>query len=90
MPLGIERITEAQAERIRTLHEGQFSEAKPKIVTPSDLSKHISAFANSDGGDLYIGIAEAVQGPGQPRTRVWDGFANPEAANGQLHRPPLP
>lgn len=82
--LGVWRITEAQAEKIRLLQEGQFSEAKPKVVTPSELSKHISAFANSDGGDLYIGIAESVHGPGKPRTRTWDGFANQEAANGHI------
>jgi ATP-dependent DNA helicase RecG len=79
---GIE-IDEAQAERVTFIEEGQFSEAKAKEISPSKLSRTISAFANTDGGDLYIGIGEQVLG-GNAKRRFWDGFPDPESANGHL------
>lgn len=81
MPMLLEEITEAQAERIRLTEEGQFSDVKGTLITPAKLTKTISAFANSDGGDLYIGIYEETQ---PPIVRTWAGFANQEAANGHL------
>jgi len=44
---------------VEQIGEGQFADVKAKEIAPSKLSKTISAFANSDGGDLYIGISEA-------------------------------
>jgi len=72
----IEKITDEQAESIRLLDEGQFSDVKSKEKSPKKLSEDISAFANADGGDLYIGITD--------KERKWDGFENVEAANGFL------
>jgi ATP-dependent DNA helicase RecG len=80
MSLAVERISEAQALKVIGVSEGQFSDVKGIDIQPAKLTKHISAFANSDGGDLYIGISET----GSPRTRGWGGFANQEAANGHL------
>lgn len=81
MAVNVEKLNADQAARILALPEGQFSELKSKDVTPASLSKAISAFANSEGGDLYIGIDES----GYPRTRSWRGFENPEAASGHLN-----
>jgi ATP-dependent DNA helicase RecG len=80
--IGVE-ITSEQAERITLVEEGQFSEAKAIAITPAKLSRTISAFANTDGGDLYIGIGEQSIG-GNSKRRIWDGFANVEAANGHI------
>ncbi|MHB8598872.1 MAG: RNA-binding domain-containing protein [Ktedonobacteraceae bacterium] len=76
MVLKIERIKPAQAEKVRLLDEGQFADIKGREIAPKKLSSHISAFANADGGDLYIGITD--------KERLWRGFSNIEDANGHL------
>ena len=76
MSILVEDLSEAQAEKIRLTEEGQFSDVKSALIGPSKLTKHLSAFANSDGGDLYIGIEGAP--------RKWAGFDNQEAANAHL------
>src|SRR2546429_6457415 len=76
MTLKTERINPAQAEKIRLLDEGQFADVKGRDIAPKKLSTHISAFANADGGDLYIGITD--------KERLWRGFTNVEDANGHL------
>ena len=69
-------LTNEQAEKIRLVEESQFAEVKAKEKLPKVLSEDISAFANADGGDLYIGITD--------QERLWLGFENEEAANGFL------
>ena len=56
---------------------------KAIAITPAKLSHTISAFANTDGGDLYIGIGEQLLG-GNAKKREWAGFPDVEAANGHL------
>lgn len=80
MSITVERISEAQSEKILQTEEGQFSDHKAIAVAPAKLTRAVSAFANSDGGDLYIGINE----PGGDGRREWAGFANQEAANGHI------
>jgi ATP-dependent DNA helicase RecG len=77
---GIE-ITPEEAELLVHVGEGQFSEAKAKEISPAKLSRTVSAFANSDGGDLYVGVTEQIIG-GNVKRRLWDGFPDVEAANG--------
>lgn len=72
----IKEITQAQADHVRLVDEGQFTEVKARETMPRSLSESISAFANTDGGDLYIGITN--------KERHWLGFANVEAANPHL------
>lgn len=75
-------ITRAEAEKIIQFEEGQFGDVKAVEKRPSDLSEDVSAFANSDGGELFIGIDELkVNGA---KTRSWRGFKDPEAANGLI------
>jgi ATP-dependent DNA helicase RecG len=76
-------IGEKEADAIALIEEGQFSDVKDKRISPSKLSHTISAFANSDGGDLYIGVGEQLLG-GNVKKRHWDGFADVEAANGHM------
>jgi ATP-dependent DNA helicase RecG len=80
MPVTLERLSPPEADRITAIEEGQFSDVKGLEITPAKLTKTISAFANSDGGDLYVGIEEI----GPSKTRRWTGFTNQEAANGHL------
>jgi ATP-dependent DNA helicase RecG len=80
MAFEIQDITREQADRIISAEEGQYGDVKAIEKKPSSLTEDIAAFANADGGDLYIGIDEfEVNGV---KTRSWRGFANPEAANG--------
>jgi ATP-dependent DNA helicase RecG len=76
-------IDEAQADLLTQIEEGQYSDVKATAVTPSKLSHSISAFANTDGGDLYIGIGEEMLG-GNVKRREWAGFPDVEAANGHI------
>ena len=82
-PLSVEAIDEGQADRVAQIEEGQFSDLKARAIAPAKLSNTISAFANSDGGDLYIGLSEEHLGGGA-KVRKWDGFPDVEAANGHL------
>jgi ATP-dependent DNA helicase RecG len=80
MPIAVEIISDEQADKILSVEEGHFSDAKAIEIEPYRLTKTIAAFANADGGDLYIGIEEI----GELKLRNWRGFSNPEAANGHL------
>lgn len=80
MTIATADITREQSAKIMAFVEGQFYDLKAIEIAPAKLTKHMSAFANSDGGDLYIGIDEK----GQDKNREWRGFANPEAANGHI------
>lgn len=76
MAIMVVKITPPQADKIRLMDEGQFGDLKAKEIAPRDLTNHISAFANTDGGDLYVGITD--------KERLWTGFINTEASNGHL------
>lgn len=80
MALSIQAVTHTQRERILALVEGHFADLKAKEIAPAKLTKTVSAFANADGGEVYIGVAEDKT-TGQ---RTWEGFADPEAANGHI------
>jgi ATP-dependent DNA helicase RecG len=81
MPIEIYEINDRQRDQILGYVEGHFLDVKRKEIQPKKLTKAISAFANADGGELFVGIAES-SGPLLPH--VWDGFAKPEDANGHL------
>src|ERR1700676_3663642 len=83
MPEATIAIDELQANLVTEIEEGQFSEVKATAITPGKLSHTISAFANTDGGDLYIGVTENLIG-GNVKKRQWYGFADVEAANGHI------
>lgn len=82
LQFSITAITLAQAEKLIDFEEGQFGDVKAIEARPSKLTEDISAFANADGGELYIGIDGEDAAVG--RARAWRGFANPEAANAHL------
>lgn len=76
MSVKTHKITPEGAEKIRLRRETQFADMKGKEIAPKKLTEDISAFANADGGDLYVGITDLE--------RRWDGFVDEEAANGHL------
>jgi len=76
-------IDQAQADLLAQVEEGQYSDLKSVAISPAKLTHTISAFANTDGGDLYIGISEQMLG-GNVKKREWLGFHDVESANGHL------
>ncbi len=80
MPIDITTITTTQRDLLIGTTEGHFFDVKRIDISPAKLTESVAAFANSDGGELYIGIEER----GPTKERYWRGFSNPEAANGHL------
>ncbi|MCR9096079.1 MAG: putative DNA binding domain-containing protein [bacterium] len=75
MSVDVSRITNAQKSRILDLNEGHFLDFKSRDIQPAKLSRTISAFANTNGGELYVGIEDDGE---------WRGFSDAEAANAHL------
>lgn len=73
-------ISDPESQKVSFNEEGQFSDVKSRDIAPRTLTKTISAFANTDGGDLYIGVDEV----GPTKIRQWRGFDDQESANGHL------
>lgn len=76
MSISTIKISKEQADKIRLIDENQFGDLKAKEIAPKDLTNTMSAFANADGGDLYIGITN--------KERRWIGFTDTESANGHI------
>lgn len=75
-------ITENQRNIILDIEEDHFRDLKSIDIKPAKLTKTISAFANTVGGEIYVGIDETeVAGV---KHRQWRGFADVESANGHL------
>ena len=75
-------ITPDQVGELLEIEEGHFIDLKSVDVSPASLTNSVSAFANTSGGEIYVGIEERVGRKGAER--LWRGFANIEAANGVL------
>jgi len=82
MTIEIETISSMEKNKILSIIESHFLDAKSKMIKPGKLTKTISAFANADGGEIYIGISE-IESVGISKM-VWEGFADIEDANGHL------
>ena len=79
MPVVISTITPDKAALILGRPEGQFCDMKAREIAPAKLSRTLSALANADGGEVFVGIGGRKDEP-----FTWDGFANEEAANAHL------
>lgn len=75
----IKLISKEESNALLHLNEGHFADLKGKALSPAKFTKAVSAFANSAGGEIYIGIEELEGVDG--KERVWDGFDDPEAGN---------
>jgi ATP-dependent DNA helicase RecG len=78
--IGVSTITAAEAEKLLQVQEGHFSDLKAIEISPAKLTRSLSAFANAEGGELFVGIDEDKQ----KNARSWRGFAQIEDANGFL------
>jgi ATP-dependent DNA helicase RecG len=80
MRMEIDKLSDAEVQKLLSCAEGHFLDLKSREIKPAKLSRSICAFANSEGGELFIGIVEDQL----QNIRTWDGFANEEAANGHV------
>lgn len=69
-------ISTKEEKKLKDLNEDHFNDVKSKRITPAKLQETFVAFANSDGGDLYIGIEDQSESG----ERII-GFNNQEEAN---------
>lgn len=76
----IVQLSALEVEKLFSLSEGHFLDFKATAIQPAKLTRSISAFANADGGELFVGIDE----PSTGGTKVWNGFEGVEAANGMI------
>lgn len=74
-------LSAAQEKEILLKSESQFFDFKRIQIEPAKLCRTVVAFANADGGELYVGVADANSAKGSDRL---SGFENEEAANAHL------
>jgi ATP-dependent DNA helicase RecG len=74
-------IERTEADRILQIEESHYIDLKAVETEPSSLSEAVSAFSNTAGGELFIGIDEKSTGK---KTRRWRGFKDIEAANDRI------
>lgn len=80
MAIEIVTITPRQFGELLERGEGHFLDFKAKPVSPAKLTKALSAFANADGGELFIGVLDSGAHP----SKRWSGFVNVEEANAHI------
>ncbi|MGO4287505.1 RNA-binding domain-containing protein, partial [Bosea sp. TAB14] len=78
MSVSTQDILADAAKKIVSRTEGQFCDFKSKDIQPAKITKALSAFANADGGELFVGIEEVGS------VFKWDGFQKEEDANGLI------
>lgn len=72
------KLSKEDLEKVLNQIEGHFLDFKRKEIKPAKLTQSISSFANAEGGELYLGFEE-LDGDFS-----WNGFNDPEDANGHL------
>ena len=70
------KISDREVEKLLLQEENHFCDLKSIDIRPSKLTRTIAAFANAEGGELFIGVED--------KPRRWSGFENMESANSFL------
>lgn len=78
--MNIDHLTVDQKNALLGQAEGHFLDFKSAAIQPAKASRAVSAFANADGGELFIGIEDAKVHDGDR----WQGFPDQETANAHL------
>jgi ATP-dependent DNA helicase RecG len=73
------QVDETESERILALEETHYLDLKASAIMPAKLTQSVSAFANTAGGEIFIGIEEGDKDG--VKVRRWQGFADIEEAN---------
>lgn len=71
-------LSPEEGTKILGIIEGHFADIKAIEIKPGKLTHSLSAFANAEGGELFVGIDEDKTN----HTRQWRGFTKFEDANG--------
>ena len=79
MPVVLRMLTRQQYEAILAIEESHFIDLKSAEITPANLTKTASAFCNTSGGEIFVGIEESVGLFG--KQRKWNGLKDQEAGN---------
>ncbi|MGZ8302415.1 MAG: ATP-binding protein [Telluria sp.] len=74
------QISDAEVRKLFEGAEGHFLDFKSIDIAPGKLTRSVSAFANSDGGEVFVGIEEATR----TGEKSWRGFQSVEAANAHI------
>jgi ATP-dependent DNA helicase RecG len=80
MAISIVDLTPTEVASALATEEGHFADLKAIEIAPANLTKTMSAFANTDAGELFVGIDENRK----TGRRTWRGFSSVEAANGHM------
>jgi ATP-dependent DNA helicase RecG len=80
MSIPVVDIAADDVRKILRLEEGHFHDLKAIEVKPAKLTTLISAYANADGGEVFIGVDEDKS----TGIRSWRGLPSQEAANPHL------
>jgi ATP-dependent DNA helicase RecG len=80
--MNIRKITKPEAIAIASREESHFFDRKAKEIACKKIQKIAVAFANADGGEFFIGLADDKDAP-NPEDR-WQGTTKLEDLNGQL------
>lgn len=76
----VQQLDLESVAKIFARQEGHFLDFKGKAIAPGKLTRTVSAFANADGGEIFVGVEEPAGGG----KKAWNGFDSIEAANGVL------
>jgi ATP-dependent DNA helicase RecG len=74
-------IGSREAKQLLKRAEDHYLDFKSKEIKPSSIEKNVSAFGNSSGGEIIVGIDEASD----KGTFSWNGFKRIEDANAHVH-----
>lgn len=61
MSIEITSITRPQFAELLAREEGHFLDFKSKAIAAAKMTKTLSAFANADGGELFLGVVTVRQ-----------------------------
>jgi ATP-dependent DNA helicase RecG len=80
MAINVVPVSRDDVLRIQNLDESHFVDVKSIDIAPSKLTRTLSALANADGGEIFVGIDEDKVN----NKKTWRGFGNQEAANDHI------
>lgn len=72
-------VSAQEAKKLLARTEDHYLDFKAKEIKPSSLEKWVSAFGNSSGGEIVVGVEEPTRGVFE-----WNGFTRIEDANAHV------